>query len=231
MGEIVLDLLEEPGSVEGLADRVVKRPPAAPPGTLLAQYVGEVVEHAHRERVRLLEDHRHAAAQGGRLHRLDVHPIERDPAVQGGRAGQLGEPVEGSKERRLAAAGRADQGEHLSLAHRHRDLLDGQLAVIGDRELVDLHPRDRELWRADATAAGRGEPGRRRAVAVAVAVRGGPVTAFRRLPGLGGVLEVEPPYWRWLQEFHEPAFRERRWTTSTAALRNRTSTISTKAAA
>ena len=51
------------------------------------------------------------------------------------------------------------------------------------------------------------------------------------LPRLRRVLEVEAADGRWLQEFHEPAFRERRWTTSTAALRNRTSTSRTNAAA
>ena len=109
--------------------------------------------------------------------------------------------------------------------------LTAQLAVVGDRELLDLHARDRELRRADPPAPGGREPGGRRAVAVAVAVpcvrsrRSGASRASRR------VLEVEAADGRWLQEFHEPAFRERRWTTSTAALRNRTSTSSTNAAA
>ena len=45
---------------------------------LVAQNVGDVLEHAHRERVWLLEDHRHATAQCGRLERRDVGPVERD---------------------------------------------------------------------------------------------------------------------------------------------------------
>ena len=50
------------------------------PGALLAQRVGDVVEDAHRERVRLLEDHAHAPAQLGDLERVDVLPVEQDAA-------------------------------------------------------------------------------------------------------------------------------------------------------
>src|SRR3954451_1756241 len=231
MAEVVLDLLEEAGAVEGLADRVVERAAAPPPRALLPQDVGEVVEHAHRERVRLLEDHRHPAAQRGRLQRLDVRAVEGDPAVERRGAGQLGQPDERTEQRRLAAAGGSDQGEDLALAHRHRYLLDGELAVIGDRELVDLHPRDRELRLADPPAIGRGEPRRCRARPVSISVASERVAALGGLLGLGRVLEVEAADGRWLQEFHEPAFRDWRWTRSTAALRIRTKTRRTNAAA
>ena len=230
MGEVVLDLLEETGAVERLTHRIVQRAAAPPPRALLPQDVGEVVEHAHRKRVRLLEDHRHPAPQRGRLHRLDIDPVQRDPPIQRGRAGQLGEPVERAQERRLAAAGGADQGQDLALANRQVDLLDGGLAVVGDRELLDLHAGDRELRRADPPPVRGREARRGRAVSVSSVPRKR-VAALGRLLRLGRVLEVEASYGRWLQEFHEPAFRERRWTTSTAALRNRTSTMSTKAAA
>ena len=209
---------------------VLERAPAPPPRALLAQDVGEVVEHAHRERVRLLEHHRHAAPQRGRLHRLDVDAVERDPAVQRRRAGQLGEPVERAQQGRLAAAGGADQGEHLALADRQRDLLDGELRRR-------RRPRARRSPCGGIESCGapilrrlaRREAGRRGAVAVSVP--GERVAALGSLLGLGRVLEVEAPDGRWLQEFHEPAFRERRWTTSTAAFRSRTMNSRTNAAA
>ncbi len=58
-------------------------------------------------------------------------------------AGQLGEPVERAQQRRLAAAGRTDQREHLALADRQRHRPDRELLPVGDRHLVDVHPVDR----------------------------------------------------------------------------------------
>src|SRR2546421_3646326 len=48
---------------------------------------------SHRERVRLLEDHRHPAPQRGRLEQADVDAVERYPARRRRAPGQLGEPV------------------------------------------------------------------------------------------------------------------------------------------
>ena len=128
-----------------------------PPGGLLAQHVRDVVEHAHRERVRLLEDHRHAAAQRGRLHLGDVHSVERDPAaVRAVPSRQLGEAVERAQQRRLAAARGADQREHLALADRQRDGVDGELRAVGDRQ----RPRPasgRSRWPSELDAARGGD--------------------------------------------------------------------------
>jgi hypothetical protein len=62
------DLVEQAGAVQRLLDggSQLGRCAGAALG-LLAQHVGDVVEDAHRERVRLLEDHRHAPAQRVRL--------------------------------------------------------------------------------------------------------------------------------------------------------------------
>ncbi len=121
--EVVLDLLEETGPVERAVDFRLQRLLALPPRALLAQHVGDVVEDAHRERVGLLEDHRHPAPQQGRLDQPDVDVVEQDAAAQRRRAGQLGEPVERAQQGRLAAARGADQRQHLALADRQRDRL------------------------------------------------------------------------------------------------------------
>ena len=68
---------------------------------------------------------------------------------------QLGQPVQRAQQRRLAAARRADQRQHLALADWQRDRVDGQLAAVGDRQLVDLHPVDRDRRRAGHAATAR----------------------------------------------------------------------------
>ena len=143
--------------------RVLARPPRA----LLAQRVGDVVEDAHRERVGLLEDHADPAAQLGHLHRVDVLAVERDAAAADRGRGDLDQPVERAQQRRLAAAGGADQRQHLALADRQRHLVDRELLAVGDRDLLDPHPFD--LRRRAGLA--RGAPGRRRRRPVPLPVR------------------------------------------------------------
>ena len=72
---------------------------------------------------------------------------------------QLGEAVERAQQRRLAAAGRPDQREHLALADRQRDLVDGDLAAVGDRQRLDAHA----LARAAAAGAAGARGAARRA--------------------------------------------------------------------
>ena len=142
------------------------------------------------------------------------------------RAGQLGEPVERAQQRRLAAARGADQRQHLALADRQRDRFDRLFVAVGDRDVVDLHPPDRELRRADRALRARrsrlARGGRRRCRCGRgggdLAGRGGSSSGRRRTGG-------------GCQELHVPTFRARRWTTSTAALRTRTISSRTKAAA
>ena len=105
-----------------------------PPPRLLAQRVGDVVEDRHRKRVGLLEDHRHAPAQLGDVQRVDVAVVEHQRAGPLRGRGELGQAVERAQERRLAAARGADEGEHLALADRQRDLAHGELAAVGDRQ-------------------------------------------------------------------------------------------------
>ena len=154
MVEVVRDLVEQSGASQRVLDGAAEVLALRPPGRLLAQDVGDVVEHAHRERVRLLEDHRHAPPQRRRLHRRDVHPVERDPAAEARPLGQLGEPVQRPQQRRLAAARRADQRQYLPLTDRQRDGVDRHLRPVGDRDVLDLHAVDRE-WPSVPPGAGR----------------------------------------------------------------------------
>ena len=115
------------------ARRVASRSLAAHAGQLQAG--GHVVVDRHRrERVGLLEHHADRAADGGdvELGAVDVHAVEHDLAL-GARAGdQLVHAVEAADERRLAAAGRPDDGGHPVCLELDVDILQGlSLAVVG----------------------------------------------------------------------------------------------------
>ena len=67
--ELVLDLVPQAGAPQRVLDQRLDDAAPRPLARLLAQRVGHVVEDRHRERVGLLEDHRHAAAQRRDLER------------------------------------------------------------------------------------------------------------------------------------------------------------------
>src|SRR5690349_9437975 len=215
MVEVVLDLVEEAGPLQGAVDLRLQNLLAHTARALLAEDVGDVVEDAHRERVGLLEDHRHPAPQQGRLDQADVDVVEQDAPGQGRRAGELGEPVERAQQRRLAAARGSDQRQHLALAHRQRYPFDRFAVGVGNRDVVDLHATDRELWSADRSPRGRGKAAGGR----------------RHLGGGSAILEWQTSNRRRGYELHVPTFLARRWTMSTAALSASTISSRTKAAA
>ncbi len=115
---------------------------------LLGERVGDVVEDAHRERVGLLEDHRHAPAQLVDLELVDVGAVERDSPAARGAGGDLGEAVQRAQQRRLARAGGADQRQHLALAHRQADVAHDPVLAVGQP-----HRLERACARAPAPAA------------------------------------------------------------------------------
>src|SRR5213076_3210519 len=122
------------------------------PRPLLAQHVRDVVVDAERERVGLLEHHRHAAAQLRGIHRRDVGAVQGDAASHRGAGREFREPVERTQQRGLAAAGRADQREHLTLPDRQSDLAHRLLLPVRDRDVLRLHAVDRELRRLHTPA-------------------------------------------------------------------------------
>ena len=85
----------------GSSSRLVRRPLSAPISTFSADARGE-------ER-RLLEGHGHPGAQLGTGERRDVLPVQRDPAGR-----HLVQPRNERGQRRLAAAGRPDEGHGLA---------------------------------------------------------------------------------------------------------------------
>ena len=66
--------------------------------------------------------------------------VERDPPAAGGARGDLGEPVERAQQRRLARARRADQRQHLALAHRQADVAHDPVLAVGQPHRLDAHP-------------------------------------------------------------------------------------------
>ena len=107
---------------------------------------------------------------------------------------QLGQPVERAQQRRLAAARRADQREHLALADRQRDVLDRRLGAVEDAER-----RRASSARARRAARARGRrdavgAARRRRVADASAARrrrSRPDRRRRRAAGLRSSVVVD----------------------------------------
>ena len=86
--------------------------------------IGDVVVDAHGEGVCLLEHHAHPAAQVGELHvpGEDVLPVEADIPLDAHARHQVVHAVERFQEGGLAAAGGADEGRDLPLAHVQRDI-------------------------------------------------------------------------------------------------------------
>ena len=134
--EVAGDLVVEPCSPQRVDHQRLQLAPARLLARLFAQGKGHVVEDRHREGVGLLEDHRHSRAQLCVLQGVDVLAVEHDRARARGARGQLGEPVERAQQARLAATGRADQGQHLALMDRHGDGVDGALATVVDAHVI-----------------------------------------------------------------------------------------------
>src|SRR6185369_11682003 len=92
-------------------------------------------------RVGVLEDHLHLAAQRPQLARAELaDPLAVEADVAGGR---LEQPHDAAAERRLAAAGLADQAERLALGDAQRDVVHGMHAgdlarehALPDREVL-----------------------------------------------------------------------------------------------
>ncbi len=113
-----------------------------------------VVEDRHRrERVGLLEDHADQAAHGGHVDAgaVDVDVIELDLALRVRTGRHLVHAIEAAHERRLAAAGWADDGGHPVCLELDVDALQGlDAAVVGmqpfDSDRV-AHTRARRLFR------------------------------------------------------------------------------------
>src|SRR5215212_5757496 len=71
----------------------------------------------------------------------------------------------------VSSVSRLSERNRVALAHRQRDAFDGFFGPVVDRDVVDLHPPDRELRCLDR-ASGDGEAAPLRRLAVAV-VNGG----------------------------------------------------------
>ena len=86
--------------------------------------VGDVIVDAHGERVGLLEHHAHPAAQLGGLHLAgkDILPFQADIPLDADPGHKVVHPVQGLQEGGLAAAGGADEGRDLPLAHVQRNI-------------------------------------------------------------------------------------------------------------
>ena len=128
--QLVLDLVPDRRPLERVLDAV--RQLALAELVVLAQAVGDVVEHGHGERAGLLKDHPDLAAQLEQvgLRGQEVLPIHHDLAFGLLVAVQVEDAVVRADVRRLPAAGGADDG-------RHAVLLDLNL-VVEERLLLAI---------------------------------------------------------------------------------------------
>jgi hypothetical protein len=149
--ETVLHLVPQAGSRQGLLDDVV---------VVVALHArqlepGEnVAPDGHAgERVGLLENHADLQPDVDRIDiaLVDVLALVENRARERGTRDEFVEPVEGADERRLAAAGRADERghrvdalEHLALPEPHADIARGHLGgadLDGSLDQLGFHQR------------------------------------------------------------------------------------------
>src|SRR5664280_1575008 len=156
--EVVLHLVPERRLLQALLDDLVEA--GAVGDAVPARTVGDVLVDGHRERVGALEDETDAAPHLDRLHVrcVDVLAVEQDAPANPRRRDQVVHPVEAAQDRRLAAAGGADEGGHGARGDVHVDVAHGALGPIEDIQVADL---DLDLWGRRRVGPGRGRWGKR----------------------------------------------------------------------
>ena len=104
-----------------------------------ARAIGHVVINAHGEGIRLLEDHADALAQQVHVHFAgkNILAVQRDGALDAAALHEVVHAVEGLEQRRLAAAGRADEGRDLIGGQAEVDVLQRLKAAIPEIEVLD----------------------------------------------------------------------------------------------
>ena len=125
----ILQLVPHGGSAQGfLHDAVQQRALADAEG---AGTVGDVVVDAHGERVGLLKDHAHVAAQVVDVDlAVDVHIPDAEVTRYAATVHQVVHPVEALEKGRFAAPRRTDERRHLPCRDVHADVPDGvEIAV------------------------------------------------------------------------------------------------------
>ena len=133
-----------------------------------ARPVGHVLVDRLRERIRLLEHHADARAQ---LHHVlllvvDVLAVEQDGSFDARARNRVVHAIEAAQERGLAAARRADHGQHLVLGDVDAHLLDGMLLAVihvdvaaAENRIVDGRCCRRSCRARSAAPAGPGSSG------------------------------------------------------------------------
>ena len=110
--QAVLDLVPQAHGAQGVVHAVLQ---VAAAHARQLQPGGHVVVDGHGGKgVGLLEHHADVAAHGGHVHAgaVDIHVVEQHRALHAGAGRQLVHAVDAADERRLAAAGGADDGRH-----------------------------------------------------------------------------------------------------------------------
>src|SRR5664280_2941113 len=156
--EVVLHLVPERRLLQALLDGLVEA--GAVGDAVPARTVGDILVDGHRERVRALEDESDAPPYLDRLHlrTVDVLAVEEDGPANLRRRDQVVHPVEAAQDRRLAAAGRADEGGHRARGDVHGDVAHRALGPVEDVQVADL---DLDLGGRRRVGPGRGRRGQR----------------------------------------------------------------------
>ena len=137
----VLDLVPQrrlaQGALDALVEIVLEAEHARPEGDVVADRL--------RKRVGLLEHHPDAPAHLDRIDpgRVEVGAVVEHRALDRGARDEVVHAVERAQDRALAAAGGADEGRDLALAHLERDVPHGRDAVVADRQ--PAHVEDHAL--------------------------------------------------------------------------------------
>src|SRR3990172_2908282 len=102
--------------------------------------IGDVLEDGLRERVRLLEDHPHALAEGRHVEPrvVDIDPADPDPPGEPDPVHEVVHPVEAAQQRGLPAAPRPDVGGDPLFRDRHGDVRQRLLLAVPEVQALDL---------------------------------------------------------------------------------------------
>ena len=148
--EPILDLVPNGGAPQAPLDNLIELDLAVP--AVQARTIGNIVVDRFGERVRFLENHADAAAQGDDI---DARIVDLLAAKEQGAAGlaagnQVVHPVDRPQQRAFAAAGRADDRGDLALVEIQRDPPHRLVVAIEYRELASGDVRFQGLRRADS---------------------------------------------------------------------------------
>jgi hypothetical protein len=139
--QLVLDLVPKRGALQRMFDAVGQF--AARQALIEIDAESDVVMDRHGKRRRLLEHHADLGAQeiDVLLAVENVFAVEQNLAFRALARIELVNPVHHAQERRLPATGRPDEGGHLAVVKRKRNILQRPVLAVIEGQVLYIDPR------------------------------------------------------------------------------------------